>query len=214
MDFFLLPDILNCKLFADRYVEKLFASREDVPIARVGHAFAAIAFVGERMQQRLTESAFPSRSAIKELVTGHLSGKLDQAEIDTLVKALTEQRKPLVEVRHDVDFLVEGAYHELNMVQVAKEGSWRVVNKVEGGVAVPKGIRQRVKYVQPEVKAEEKKKEKMPSNRGGGGAFRGKKGGRGRAGGPAGVVNGVQVCLLCKQPGHFKAQCPLNANKT
>ena len=199
-------------------MDKLYTSREDVPIARVGHAFAAIAFVGERMQQRFSESAFTSRSKIKELVTGQLEGKLDQAEIGALVKALAEHRKPLVEVRHDVDFLVEGAYHELNMVQVAKEGSWRVVSKVEGGVSVPKGIRQRVKYVEPEVKAEEKKKGKKPSNRGGGGggggAYRGKRGGRGRGGASAGVIDGVQVCLLCKQPGHFKAQCPLNATKT
>ena len=36
--------------FADRYVDKLFVSKEDVPIARVGHAFAAFAFVGERMK--------------------------------------------------------------------------------------------------------------------------------------------------------------------
>ena len=72
------------------------------------------------------------------------------------------------------------------MMQVAKEGSWRVMAKVEGGVAVPKDIRKRVKYVEPEVKAEEKKKEKKPSGRGGGGgggAFRGKKGVRARNGG-------------------------------
>ena len=45
-----IPDILNCKSLADCYVDKLFVSKADVPIAQVGHAFAAIAFVGERMK--------------------------------------------------------------------------------------------------------------------------------------------------------------------
>ena len=196
-------------------MDKLYSCKEDVPISRVGHAFAAVAFVAERMIKRFSESAFISRSAIHELVTNHLEDKLEKPELDEFIEALLEHRKPLVEVRHDVEFLLEGARHELNMVQVAKEGSWRVVAKVEGGVAVPKDIRKRVKYVEPEVKAEEKKKEKKPSGRGGGGgAFRGKKGGRARNGGPQGTVNGVLVCLTCRQPGHFKAQCPLNAQKT
>ena len=135
-------------------MDKLYSCKEDVPISRIGHAFAAVAFVTERMFKRLSESAFTSRSAIQELITRHLEDKLGKPELDELVGALLEHRKPLLEVRHDAVFRLAGARHELNMMQVAKEGSWRVMAKVEGGVAVPKDIRKRVKYVEPEVRPE------------------------------------------------------------
>ena len=199
--FLSVPEIIKAKSYADRFTERLYTVKTDVPIVRMG-------YVLERIIQRFEETAFTSKEGIHDVAHYVLKNKLEKAEIDKLVVNLLEERKPLVEARADIDFLLQGVTHELNMIQISRSpGGYKLVDRVEGGVQVDQDILKRAKMCEQEMKAEEKKTNTKPKgNRGGG---RGGRGGRdrGRGYGPG----GVRVCFKCEQPGHYSHSCPKNA---
>ena len=188
-------------------MDKFYQVKTDVPIVRMGHAFAAMGYVLDRIVSRFNETTFTSKSGIKDVVHYVMKDKAEKADLDKLVEVLLESRKPLVEARADIDFLIQGVSHELNMIQISRSGGYKLVDRVKGGVQVDQDILKRAKRIEQEMKAEEKKTNanKPKSNRGGGGGRGGRGGrGRGRGFGPG----GVRVCYKCEQPGHYAHSCP------
>ena len=205
-----VPEIIKAKSYADSYTKKLYTVTSDVPIVRMGFAFSAMGYVLERIVQRFEETAFTSKEAIHDILHFVLKDKLDKADINKVVDNLLEERKPLVEARADIDFLVQGVTHELNMIQISRSGGYKLVDRVEGGVQVDQDILKRAKMCEQKMKAEEKKTSTKPkANCGGGGGGRGGRGerGRGRGYGPG----GVRMCFKCEQPSQYSHSCPKNA---
>ena len=176
-----------------------------MPVVRSAYTFSAIRWVLERVTKRLAETTFTSRSGIRDVVESVLKNKPDKADISSLVDVLLESRKPLVEVKADVEFLEQGIAHELEMIQLSRSGGYKLVEKVEGGVQISRETRRRQKFVEPELKAEEKKKETGKGGRGGG------RGGRARGRGRGGGQTGPRLCFKCQSPNHYSANCPMHA---
>ena len=61
-----VPEIIKAKSYADRFTEKLYTVKTDVPIVRMGYAFLAMGYVLERIVQRLEETSDVPKADITE----------------------------------------------------------------------------------------------------------------------------------------------------
>ena len=80
-----VPEIIKAKSYADRFTEKLYTVKTDVPIVHMGYAFSAMGYVLKRIMQRFEETAFMSKEAIHDILHYVLKDKLDKADIDKVV---------------------------------------------------------------------------------------------------------------------------------
>ena len=127
--------------------------KNNPPIIRGVYSFAAILFTLERIAKTLTGCHFLSEEFIDDLLKSQLSAVTDPANYGELAERLQEERERLASIQPDVEFLIAGVNHELEVAQVGRSQGWQTVAAMEVGEKISTSTRQRLSAVRPQVKA-------------------------------------------------------------
>ena len=127
-------------------------SKNNPPIIRGVYSFTAILFTLERISKTLSDCPFLSENFIDGLLKSHLSAIIDTdtATYKTLAARLHEERERLSALQPDIDFLIAGVHHELEVAQVGRSHGWGTVAAMEGGENISSATRQRLSAVIPQ----------------------------------------------------------------
>ena len=184
-------------------------------MTRYGYAFCAMSFTLNKMEEEAEKCRLWSKREITKIIEEIFHEDAIKDRVKELTAKLALARQPMVRMRDYLHFLQEATAHEMEMTNVAKVDSWKMVAKIEGDDRLSSRTRRRRKYLLPTLRAEIKEekeknaKEATPTRGGGGGgSHRGR--GRGGRGGFSGGYQQPMVCKRCGQLGHFQKNCPWN----
>ena len=94
--------------------------KNNPPIIRGVYSFAAILFTLERISRTISDCHILSEEFIDGLLKSKLSAITDPANYKELAERLHEERERLASLQPDVDFLIAGVNHELEVAQVGR----------------------------------------------------------------------------------------------
>ena len=151
--FIVFPDILQAKQLVSEFNEKMAGCKNNPPIIRGVYSFAAILFTLERIARTVSDCHILSADFIDDLLKSKLSVVADPANYEVLAERLHEERERLASLQPDIDFLISGVNHELEVVQVGCSQGWQTVAAMEVGEKISTSTRQRLSAVRPQVKA-------------------------------------------------------------
>ena len=127
--------------------------KNNPPIIRGVYSFAAILFTLERVARALKDCHFLSEEFIDDLLKSQLSAVTAPANYGELAERLQEERERLANIQPDIEFLIAGVNHELEVAQVGRSQGWQTVAAMEVGKKISSSTRQRLSAVGPQVKA-------------------------------------------------------------
>ena len=147
----LSPDILQAKQLVSKYNNSMAGSKNNPPIIRGVYSFTAILFTLERISKTLSDCHFLSEDFIDGLLKSQLSNITHTANYKTLAARLHEERERLSVLQPDVDFLIAGVHHELEVAQVGRSQGWKTVEAMEVAEKISQSTRQRLSAVRPQL---------------------------------------------------------------
>ena len=213
-----LSDILQAKQLVSEFTEKMASSKNNPPIIRGVYSFAAILFTLERVAKALTDCHLLSEDFIDNLLKSQLSAVLAPTHYGELAERLQEERERLAGIQPDIEFLISGVNHELEVAQIGRSQGWQTVAAMEVGEKISSSTRQRLSAVRPQVKAAAKEAAAKKSDSSARSDRRrpppyARRGGSGHYYGPPPSASAprdrsTDKCNFCHRYGHWANECP------
>ena len=101
-------------------------------MTRYGYAFCALSFTMNKMEEEAEKCRLWSKKEISKIITEIFHEDAIKDRVKELTAKLALARQPMVRMRDYLHFLQEATAHEMEMTNVAKVDSWKMVAKIEG----------------------------------------------------------------------------------